>query len=180
MSTTRVKSGDVTVTLTGDLEAWVQRATVAAGGEILRAVREEAEGVARTASSRWYDLVNRKTGMSGQIRVVETVDWQAATITVSVGSTDRRIAGKKNAPVPALVHTGGPDSLMLVPVDRLEYFATPKKLRWRYPQVFKVNPKRQPKSQILLRRLVIEPMESALGPRLGEIERRVAAAAERA
>jgi hypothetical protein len=177
---TRITSGDVTVTLTGDIEAWVRRATVAAGGEVLRVVREEAEQIAASASAAWYTLVNQQTGLSGQIEVAELIDYDLAEITVSVGSTDTRTAGKRNAPVPRLVRTGGPDSQIRVKVTREEYFATPDRLKYRYPYVWRANPKSNPTRTVLMQALVVEPMNEALGASLGELERRVAAAAERA
>lgn len=180
MSTIRVKQGDVTITLTGPSDDWIRRATTAAGGAVLRAVREEAQAVATAASGHWYEMVNKRTGLSGQLGVMETVDINAATVTVSVGSTDNRIAGKKNAPVPRLVSTAGPDSVILVTVTQKEYYDTPKRLRYKYPQVFQTNPKATSARRSLLKLLVIDPMTAGVHRRIGEIEQRVAAAVERA
>lgn len=180
MTTTRYKDGDVTVTLSGDIEAWVRRATTAAGGEVLRVLREDAEQVARLASGQWYDLVQRRTGLSGQIRVAEMVDATAETVTVSVGSVDTRIAGKTRVPVPRVVATPGPDALVLVEVSHKEYFDTPKPLRYRYPRIFQRHPKAGSRRVSLLKLLVVDPMEAAVMSSQGELSRRVADAAERA
>lgn len=176
--TTRIKQGDVTVTLSGDTEAWVRRAVDAAGGAALRAIRQEAQAVARDAEARWYTLVQRETGKSGQIGIVETINEVAGTVTVTVGSTDKRVAGKRSAPVPLLVRTPGPDSLITVKVDRETYFATPERLRFRYPLVFQVNPNRSAKRTPLVTLLIKVPMEEALTRRASEIVQGIATAAE--
>lgn len=178
MTTTRIKQGDVTVTLSGDTAAWVRRALDAAGGAALRAIHEEAEKVARAAEAKWYTLVERETGKSGQIAITETINEAAGTVTVSVGSTDTRTAGKRNAPVPMLVRTPGPDSLILVKVSHAEYWATSERLRFRYPQVLRVNPNRTAKRQQLIQLLIRGPMEEAITRRASDMARRVAVAAE--
>lgn len=105
MSALRYKEGGVTVTLTGDLAARVERAVTATAGETLRLMRAEAQEVADRARAEWYgpNGVTRQTGQSGDIVVVTTVTPNE--VRVGLGSTDTRKAG--NRFVAMFVHRPG-------------------------------------------------------------------------
>lgn len=89
MANLRYTDGNVTVALTGELEAFVRRALETAQGETVRIMEAAAEDIAAKARAEWYDPdanVTRRTGKSGQIEVVTTVS--DTEVRVSVGSTD--------------------------------------------------------------------------------------------
>jgi hypothetical protein len=103
---TRYRDGGATVTLTGDLEAWAERAIRGAAGDAVDVVRAELQTVANAAEAKWYGPqgVRRQTGRSGDMDVVTTIDAGRGIIRVSVGSTDTRTVGKRGAPLAAFVH----------------------------------------------------------------------------
>lgn len=88
MAVTRFKSGDVTLTLSGDLEAIVRNAVRQVSGGLLDAMEAAAAEVADEARSDWYSAeegVTRRSGRSGVLDVVTTVT--EAEVRVSLGST---------------------------------------------------------------------------------------------
>jgi hypothetical protein len=93
---TRYTDGGATITLTGDLEAWAEKAMRAALGGALDVIRAEMQKVADEAEAKWYgaDGVKRRTGLSGRMDVITTLDIGRGRVTVSLGSTDPRRAGK--------------------------------------------------------------------------------------
>jgi len=125
------KEGGASVTLSGDLEAWATQAMRDATGGAIDILRETLQPVASTASAGWYGAqgVQRVTGQSGRIEVVSTIDVAKGVVRVSVGSTDTRVAGKKNAPVPAFVHRPYAATTELKAVTREQFFAAPKSTR---------------------------------------------------
>ena len=60
-------------------------------------------------------------------------------VIVTVGSADTRT--DRGKPVPAVVRSPGPTSLVEKEVDHATYWATPKPLRARYPFILVHNPK---------------------------------------
>lgn len=106
---TRYRDGGATVTLTGDLAAWAETAIRAAAGDAVDLVRAELQAVADAAEVAWYGAngVTRRTGQSGQMEVVTTIDAGRGLIRVSVGSTDTRTVGARSTPVSVLVHRPG-------------------------------------------------------------------------
>lgn len=78
------------IVLNDGVERFVARALDAASNETYGLLREAAESVRDDASRAWYDPKNggvtRRTGKSGDIRVVTEIG--ADTVKVSVGSTD--------------------------------------------------------------------------------------------
>jgi len=136
------------VTLDDGLLDFVQSALAATMTATAKVLRENAEQVAKDARRDWYgpDGVKRKTGLSGDIQVRETIDIIKGEITVSVGSTDRRRAGGK--PVPLFVHRPGRTSTVLQKTTPEVYFSTPEVMRgpWlpttpkKTPQIFIRNP----------------------------------------
>lgn len=125
------KEGGASVTLSGDLEAWATQAMRDATGGAIDILTETLQPIATTASAGWYGAqgVQRVTGQSGRIEVVHTVDVAKGVVRVSVGSTDTRVAGKKNAPVPAFVHRPYAATTELKAVTREQFFAAPKSTR---------------------------------------------------
>lgn len=89
---TRFTEGDVTVTLSGDLEALVLDAANRASAGALPVMQGAAEQIASEARLKWYALVDRETGRGGDVRVVTFVS--ADMVRVSVGSTDTSAGGK--------------------------------------------------------------------------------------
>jgi hypothetical protein len=140
MGALRYRDGGVTVTLSGDLLTGVDAAIRRAMGGALEVMETEAEAVARKARAAWYgaDGVTRRTGKSGDIQPITTIDAAKQEVRVGVGSTDTRTAGRK--PVWVFVHRPAPTSAIQVEVGRAEYFATPDALKARYPFVWKPNP----------------------------------------
>lgn len=143
---TRWREGGVTVTLTGDLEAWAERAIKSALGGAVDVVQAELETVARDAEAAWYSAqgVQRVTGKSGDMAVVTVLDIDKGRVMVSVGSTDDRVSGKgtkysradgtsgqrqAGAPIPSFVHR--PTSLASTAkvVSREEFYAAPQSTR---------------------------------------------------
>lgn len=92
MGVTRYTDGGVTVTLSGELEAFVRRALEASAGEVVAIMEREAESIAATARAEWYGPtgVTRLTGKGGDIVAVTTVDTGKGEVRVTVGSTDTR------------------------------------------------------------------------------------------
>lgn len=128
---TKWRDGGVTVTLTGDLEAWAERAIRSALGGAVEVVQAELETVARSAESAWYGAqgVQRVTGKSGDMAVVTVLDLDKGRVLVSVGSTDDRIAGKSGKGVPIYVHRPGPNTSVAKVVTREEFYAAPASTR---------------------------------------------------
>ena len=125
------REGGASVTLTGDLEAWAIQSMRDATGGAIDILTETLQPIATTASAGWYGAqgVQKVTGQSGRIEVVSTVDVAKGVVRVSVGSTDTRVAGKKNAPVPAFVHRPYAATTELKAVTREQFFAAPKSTR---------------------------------------------------
>lgn len=121
----------MTVTLEGNLEAWVRQALTAAAGAVVEAMEEEAQMVADEARANWYsnDGVTRQTGKSGDIRVVTTVT--PSEVRVGIGSTDDRV-NDKGLPVALFVKRPGRLSLIRKAVDRDTWWGTAPAMRANY------------------------------------------------
>jgi hypothetical protein len=125
------REGGASVVLSGDLEAWATQAIRDATGGAVDILTATLQPVADTASASWYGPgnVQRVTGQSGRIEVVSTIDANKGVVRVSVGSTDTRVAGKKNAPLPVFVHRPYAATTELKAVTREQFFAAPKSTR---------------------------------------------------
>jgi hypothetical protein len=125
------REGGASVVLSGDLEAWAEQAMRDATGGAVDILTETLQPVATTASAGWYGPgnVQRVTGQSGRIEVVSTIDANKGVVRVSIGSTDTRVAGKKNAPLPVFVHRPYAATTELKAVTREQFFAAPKSTR---------------------------------------------------
>lgn len=165
--TTQYRDGNVTVTLSGELEGFVTRLLDATQSETVKAARLAADEIATAARAAWYapGSVERETGSSGDIRVVTTIEAARGEIRLSVGSTDRRTAGGR--PVPVYVHRPRATSTILKVVTPREYFAAPASMRgpWkpiggkRVPQIFVPNPGASD-GKFLLQTLVRGPVKA--------------------
>lgn len=104
-----VTQGGATVTLTGDLAAWADRAIRSAIGEAGAVIERELQEVADIAMAAWYGPrgVHRQTGKSGHLVVRRQIDLARGTVRYSVGSDDRR-QRKGGGEVARLVHRPGP------------------------------------------------------------------------
>jgi hypothetical protein len=125
------REGGASVVLSGDLAAWATQAIRDATGGAVDILTATLQPVADTASASWYGPgnVQRVTGQSGRIEVVSTIDANKGVVRVSVGSTDTRVAGKKNAPLPVFVHRPYAATTELKAVTREQFFAAPKSTR---------------------------------------------------
>lgn len=163
--TIRVTQGAATVVIGGELEDFVRGLVQRSETATIRALRESSDKVVRDAESAWYGPggVQRRTGQSGDIDAVESVDVARGELRVSVGSTDDRRAGNK--PVPVFVHRPRRTSMLVVDCTPDEWYALPKSLRrpWRTGPSGKVaqraiaNPKASD-GKFLLQELVKGPM----------------------
>lgn len=126
--TTRYKSGKVTVTVDDGLDRWLRSLLTAAEKKSVALLEAKAEKLASEARTAWYgpNGVERETGKSGDIRVVTTFDQGRGVVTVSIGSTDIRTAGKTGKPVPVYVHRPRSTSTVMKQVDRRTWYATPE------------------------------------------------------
>lgn len=104
------REGGVSVTLTGDLEAWAVAAMKDATNGAVTELEAILEPIAAQARAAWYGPqgVQRRSGLSGMIDVITTANVDKGIVTVSIGSTDTRPAGKRGALVPSFVHRARP------------------------------------------------------------------------
>jgi hypothetical protein len=145
----RVTNGGVTVTLDGQLEAFVADLVARTQSVTVDQLRAAAEEVAAEARASWYgpNGVKRRTGQSGDIVATETVDVSRGEIRISVGSTDPRVAGSK--PVPVYVHRPTRTSTIQRDTDPATWYGSPESMRgpWRMgadgkkiPTIYVPNP----------------------------------------
>ena len=131
MSVTVWREGGVSVRMSGDLLAWADAAILDATNGASAEVAAILEPVAAQARAEWYGPqgVVKRTGLSGQIDVITTANLDKGIVTVSIGSTDTRQAGKTRALVPSFVHRPGRTARELKSVTREEFFRTSPSLR---------------------------------------------------
>lgn len=119
--TTKFTDGGATITVDGGMERFVRAMLTAANTETVRVLESGAGEVAAKAASDWYgpDGVTWRTGASGRIDVVTTIDTGRGDVRVSTGSTDTKtINGKPRA---VYIHRPGPLSRQLVEITGAEY-----------------------------------------------------------
>ena len=127
--TTRYKDGSVTVTLSGELEAFVRRAADAAAGATIKLMESEGQAGAQEAAQRWYspEGVTKQTGRSGRIQSITTIS--PTEVRVSVGSTDTvlavdrrgKIAKTVAKPRAVMVHRPGNLATVAIEITEAEY-----------------------------------------------------------
>jgi len=122
VSQTVFRDGDVTVTLTSDLEAMVRRLADQAAGGIVSVLEAHADEVVAKARADWYGPggVERETGRSGDI--VRRTTISEREVRVGVVSTDTRAAGKSGKLVPLYVHRPGRLSTEVREITQAEYY----------------------------------------------------------
>jgi hypothetical protein len=125
MPVTRYRSGSVTFTLSGDLEGFVRQKLDAILMGSLATMEKAAQEVADEASAKWYGAegVTKRTGQSGNIGVVTTIDEVKGEVRVGIGSMDPRKAGKTGKPLPVYVHRPWNTTLRPKEVTEPEWFA---------------------------------------------------------
>jgi len=153
---TRVKTGDVSVSLDFDLEAFISVSVSRVSREIGETLLEQLEPVAIEAENQWYQQVDRKTGQSGQIAAVLT--YSPDSVRVDVGSLDSRTS-KTGKPVVVFVHRPSATSTILEPVSAQTYFDTDTVMRGKYPFIKRRNPKASD-GKNLLTELVKKPVKA--------------------
>jgi hypothetical protein len=151
MSTTRYRSGNVTVSLDGGLDAFVRSMVSAAETETVRVLERAAEDVVVKARTEVYGPkgVTRRTGRLGDVQRVTTFDGVLSEVRVGVGFTDTRLDPKRRGRVPYFVRRAGPLSVVRKVVTQREWWAWKKagkpvaiKLRGQAPWQIEVpNPK---------------------------------------
>ncbi len=126
------RAGDFTVTIDGNVEEFARQALQAALGETVRLMEAEMQPIADQARAEWYGPqgVTRRTGQSGDIRVVTTIDTARDEVRVGIGSTDGREA--KGRYVAVFVHRPKSLSLIRKEVDNATWWATPEAMRANY------------------------------------------------
>jgi hypothetical protein len=125
------REGGVSVVLENDLLAWATAAIHDATNGAAAEVAAILEPVAVKARAEWYGPqgVVKRTGLSGQIEVITTANLDKGVVTVSVGSTDTRTAGKTRALVPSFVHRPKNNATDIKSVTREEFFRAPASTR---------------------------------------------------
>jgi len=143
MGTISYTQGNVTIKLTGDLAERMRERVKAAGVGIEHAIEAAFDVVAAAAEAEWYGPrgVKSRTGMSGDIDVVSTVNASAGTVNVSIGSRGTKVVqltgagGSKrtgNRPYAVFVRSASAVALVLQAVDHETYWRTLKNLRGPY------------------------------------------------
>jgi len=132
MGALRYTSGGATITLTGDLEAKMRQRVVNAEHSIAAALVSALEPIAATARAEWYGPrgVRERTGVSGDVSVVTTIDAGKAEVRVAIGSA--ATGGANGKPRAVYVHSPGALSTTLKAVDADTYWRSPKSIQFAF------------------------------------------------
>ena len=139
----RISRGAATVTLTGDLAQRMKERVERANSGIVKVIQREFQAIADYAEQEWYGRrgVQPRTGESGKIDVVTTVNLDAGEATVSIGSRGTSIVqltGTRgssrtgNRPYAVFVRSPGVFSLAYRHVTHDQYWASPEADRGPY------------------------------------------------
>lgn len=164
MARLRIRQGGVTLDV-ADLEQDVRARFTSALRGALAILEPPLDAVAATARSRWYSMVRRRTGRSGQIEAVTLLDQDRGSVSVRVQSVDERKDGK-GRPVAVFVHAPFADAMISVQVSREEWMATDRRFRERFPFVKRRDPMAstgERLSEVLIRKPATEVMERLQG-----------------
>lgn len=175
----RFREGDATILLTGDLAAKMAERVRRASSGMVAVIEQALEPVAMNAEAEWYGPrgVKPRTGESGEVDVVTTVDTTRSTATVAVGSKATDLA--KGKPRVVYIHSPGVMALSWESVDEQTYWRTPKSLQgpfrrppgWKpkpgeerltFPVVLRVDPMGGKGHGFLLQTLVKAPAKKAI------------------
>ena len=143
MGAIRITSGSATVTLTGDLAEKMAARVQRAGSGIVRTIQQEFEAIATVAEGEWYGPrgVQERTGRSGEINVVTSIDMVKGAATVSVGSAATEIvqltgtggsARRGNRPRAVFVHSPGILATTYRHVTPEQYWRTERDMQGYY------------------------------------------------
>lgn len=171
MPNTIIRQGSVTITVSQDIAAFARRAAELASRGALRVLEEAANEVAVDARQRWYQLVDKRTGLTGEIDVVTRIS--SDEVRVGVGSTDGR-RSKLGKPIPVFVRQPSSSSTKMVNIGPKEWGR-----RKRAGQIVSdiigwapvLNPKRAASPAYLLQLLVKQPMRARLKAALPRLRR---------
>lgn len=132
MGAIKFTSGSATITLTGDLEAKMRQRVINAERSTVAVLEAALDPIAANARAEWYGPrgVRERTGVSGQVSVVTTIDTAKAEARVAIGSaaTD----GANGKPRAVYVHSPGVLSTTLKAVDAETFWRTPKVLQFAF------------------------------------------------
>ena len=108
MSTSTIRSGEVTLKMSADFRAIMERIAGGAQAETVEQVYAMVSLVAEDATQEWYRQVERETGKSGQV----VAAWREVgdRLDFMVGNSDTRTDGKTGKPLLYYVHRPGPFS----------------------------------------------------------------------
>lgn len=102
----------------GDLERQCAEAARECEDRSVAELVSMLQPVATSASARWYTQVNKRTGRQGRI-AVEVRSLRRGFTIVGIGSTSQDVT-ETGAPVPRIVHRGGPGSKLRKVIPRGE------------------------------------------------------------
>lgn len=175
----RFREGDATILLTGDLAAKMAERVRRASSGMVAVIEQALEPVAANAEAEWYGPrgVKPRTGESGKIDMVTTVDATQSTATVAVGSRATDLA--KGKPRVVYIHSPGVMALSWKSVNEQTYWRTPKSLQgpfkrpsgWKpkpgeeqltFPVVLQVDPMGGKGYGFLLQTLIKSPAKKAI------------------
>lgn len=175
----RFREGDATILLTGDLAAKMAERVRRASSGMVAVIEQALEPVAANAEAEWYGPrgVKPRTGESGKIDMVTTVDATQSTATVAVGSRATDLA--KGKPRVVYIHSPGEMALSWKSVNEQTYWRTPKSLQgpfkrppgWKpkpgeeqltFPVVLQVDPMGGKGYGFLLQTLIKSPVKKAI------------------
>lgn len=146
MGALRYTSGGATITLTGDLDAKMRARFTRAEQNMIDVLEAALEPIAANARAEWYGPrgVRERTGVSGQVDVVTTIDAGKAEARVAIGSAATE--GANGKPRAVYVHSPGVLSTTLKAVDAETFWRTPKVLQFafRRPKGWKDDPGQPP------------------------------------
>lgn len=132
MGAIRITDGSASVTITGDLAEKMRARVLRAEGSTARVVDDALDIVAAEARREWYGVrgVEERTGISGEIDVVTTIDAAKAEARAAIGSRATALVGGK--PRAVYIHSRGVFSTTLRAVDPETYWRTPKALQFAF------------------------------------------------
>jgi len=128
----QITNGAATITLTGDLDRKMRERVLRAERGTAAVLEAALEPIAATARAEWYGPrgVRPRTGTSGEVDVVTTIDISKAEARVAIGSRATDLAGNK----PRVVYIRSPGALSttLKAVDAETYWRSPKSIQFAF------------------------------------------------
>jgi hypothetical protein len=108
VSTDTIRSGEVTLRMSADFAAIMERIEGGAQAATVQQTYALVSSVAADAESAWYRQVDRETGKSGNI----SADWteRGALLSFRIGNSDQRRDKRSGKPILFFIHRPGPFS----------------------------------------------------------------------